>query len=215
MGQQAHVQLALWEWSKLCKCTYRRAWPPGDLHTQPGTPAAGVILSKVHMTKVTPSLGTAGSASCKVSTDLSPPPKKALHEASTATHWFPKRAFAPLNFSPLNFLPLYLSMSCTSFQILPPSSSSAKIIPHSSHPHNTSPHPLYTHSNCQPYYSWTMWLPSGFLLHHSPILILLFNCSYSDSKTRLQCCSNYKSVFVSCYTVLGYMSNARRNIPSP
>lgn len=76
MGQQAHVQLALWEWSKLCKCTYRRAWPPGDLHTQPGTPAAGVILSKVHMTKVTPSLDTAGSASCKVSADLSPPPRK-------------------------------------------------------------------------------------------------------------------------------------------
>lgn len=175
-----------------------------------------ITSSKVHMTKVTSPLGTAGPPN--LPPVMSPLTSRHPHESpswSQYCYWFPKRALVPPNFSHLNFLPLYPSMSCTSFQILPPSSSSAKIIPHSSHAHNTSPHPLYTHGNCYPCYSWIMWLPSGFLLYHSPIPILLFNCSYSDSKTRLQCCSNYKCLFVGYYTVLGYISNARRNIPNP
>lgn len=142
---------------------YRHAWPPGDLHTQPGTPAPGVILlitpSKVHRTKVTSSLGTAGPpqpAPCKVSADLSPPPRKPFMKPVLLLIDSLNVPLLLLNFFPLNFLPLYLSMSCTSFQILPPSSSSAKVIPHSSHPHNTSPHALYTHSNCYPCYSWIM-----------------------------------------------------------
>lgn len=95
---------------------YRRAWPPGDLHTQPGTPAAGVILlitpSKVHMTKVTPSLGTAGPpqpASCEVSADLSPPPQKPFMKPVLLLMDSLNVRLLPRNFSPLNFLPLYPS----------------------------------------------------------------------------------------------------------
>lgn len=61
-------------------------------------------------------------------------------------------------------------------------------------------------------YSWQLlsvllscvWLPCCFLLYYYPMLALLFKCSHSGSKTRLQCCSNYKDLFVDYYTWCGY-----------